>query len=292
MTPSLQYITLWDPHETARPRHVAYWQWGADDNPDVVVCVHGLTRNGRDFDYLAEKLSARYRVICPDMAGRGKSDWLVKKSDYSYGLYTTDSLAILDQLGLKNVTWIGTSMGGIIGMMIAATQKQRISALILNDVGATVSAQGLRRILGYVGVGSAFENKEAAMAYLKSVLAPFNITQEEHWQHMLNVSLVHLSDGRYAMAYDPSINQPFRDAVSSKEGIADVDLTAVWNQIECRALILRGEHSDILLSQTAQAMCNRSYPTKLIEIKGAGHAPALLETSQTQLIEDWIASPT
>jgi pimeloyl-ACP methyl ester carboxylesterase len=281
------YITLADPSEPARPRHLAYWQWGDAKNPRTAVCVHGLSRNGRDFDVLAQELSRHFRVICPDMAGRGKSDWLVNKSDYNYPLYLSDCLTLLDHLGGNSVTWIGTSMGGIIGMMIAATQKHRISALALNDVGAVVSADGLRRILGYVGVGSTFENADAAMAQLKSVLAPFHITSDAHWQQMFGTSFTALPGGRYAFAYDPGINQPFRDAVSSSAGISDVDLTPFWSQITCPVLLLRGERSDILSAATAQAMCQRQQPVKFFEIKDTGHAPPLLEESQIRIIMDW-----
>ncbi len=283
MTPELYYLTLSDPYEPARPRHLAYWQWGDPANPRTVVCVHGLSRNGRDFDYIAQALSKQFRVICPDMAGRGKSSWLVRKSDYTYPLYMSDSLALLDQLKLDHVTWIGTSMGGIIGMMIAASQKNRITALGLNDVGAVVSAEGLKRILGYVGLGGAFENAAEAMATLKSILAPFNITSEVHWQHMFNISFVPLPGGRYALAYDPGINQPFRDAVSSAQGITDVDLRPVWDQITCPVLLLRGERSDILLKETAEAMSKRLQPVKFVEIKDTGHAPALLDESPVRI---------
>jgi pimeloyl-ACP methyl ester carboxylesterase len=283
----LHYLTLTDPHEPARPRHLAYLEWGDPANPRVAVCAHGLSRNARDFDALAQALSTRFRVICPDMAGRGKSSWLVNKSDYTYSLYVSDSLTLLDTIKAGSVTWIGTSMGGIVGMMIAATHKPRISALVLNDVGAIVSAGGLKRILGYVGIGSIFENKEAAMSSLKSILAPFNITTEEQWQYMFNASFVSLAGERYAMAYDPGINQPFRDAVSKAEGISDVDLTSFWNEVTCPVLILRGERSDILSRQTAEFMLGRPQPVELMEIKDTGHAPPLLDPSQIRIILDW-----
>jgi pimeloyl-ACP methyl ester carboxylesterase len=288
VTPALHYLTLFDPFEPARPRHLAYYEWGDAANRHVAVCAHGLSRNGRDFDYLAKVLSPHFRVLCPDMAGRGKSDWLVNKADYSYSLYMSDCLALLHQLKLERVTWIGTSIGGIIGMMIAAEQKQHISALALNDIGAVVSAEGLRRILGYVGIGNAFfESRDAAMSYLKSVLAPFHITSEEHWRHMFEVSLTPLPGGRYALAYDPGINQPFRDAVSKTDGIADVDLTPFWKAVTCPVLLLRGERSDILPRAVAQAMCDRPQPVKLVEIMDTGHAPALLQESQIRIVADW-----
>lgn len=288
--PRLNYLTLTDPYETGRPRHLAFWEWGDVANPRVLVCSHGLSRNGRDFDAVAQALSSDFRVICPDMAGRGKSDWLTNKADYTYSLYMSDSLTLLDELKLEHVTWLGTSMGGIIGMMIAAAQKNRISALGLNDIGAVVSAQGLKRILGYVGLGGTFDNAEDALKALKSIMAPFNITSEAHWQHMFAISFNNLPGGRYALAYDPGINQPFRDAVSSPQGIADVDLTPFWAQVSCPVLLLRGEKSDILPKATAEAMCKRDQPVKFFEIKDTGHAPALLEESQVRIIVDWVRS--
>jgi len=287
MLPTLHYLTFTDPSELARPRHMAYWEWGDPANPKVAVCAHGLSRNGRDFDSLARVLSAHYRVICPDMAGRGKSSWLSNKSDYTYTLYMADVLALFSQLALKDVTWIGTSMGGIIGMMLAAMHQKHIKAMVLNDVGSIVSAEGLRRILGYVGLGGLFNDREAAMAYLKSVLLPFAITREDQWEQMFDISFVALPGGRYAIAYDPEINQPFRDAVSKSGEIADVDLTPVWNEVKCPVLLLRGEHSDILPRPAAEAMAQRPEPVKFIEIKGVGHAPALLDESQIGIIVDW-----
>jgi len=287
--PDLHYLTLYDPHEQARPRHLGYLEWTAPAGARTVVCSHGLTRNARDFDFLAQALNqAGFRVICPDMAGRGKSDWLVSKSDYSYTLYMSDALAVLDQLALGRVSWVGTSMGGIIGMMIAAAQKQRVATLVLNDIGASVSAKGLKRILGYVGVGSAFKNADEAMAYLKSVMEPFHITSEEHWRHMFEVSFSVLPGNRYALAYDPGINQPFRDAVSKPEGIGDVDLSPFWNEVTCPALLLRGELSDIFPREVAEAMCGKPQPVKCVEIKDTGHAPPLLDESQIGIILDWL----
>jgi len=285
---SLHYLTLSEPSNPAQPRHLAYWQWGDPYNPRVIVCVHGLSRNGRDFDTLAQALASEYRVLCPDMAGRGKSDWLTRKTDYNYPLYMADTMAFLDQMRLEQVTWIGTSMGGIIGMMLAAQQPQRISRMVLNDVGAIVSAKGLKRILNYVGSGNIFANADEAMAYLKPIITPWGIASEEQWQKMFAASFTALPDGRYALAYDPDISQPFKEATSKADTIADIDLSMVWNAIACPVLILRGSNSDILTHDTALAMCQRAVPTKLVEFEGAGHAPALLDDTQIRPIVDWL----
>ncbi len=286
---SLHTIALADPAEPARPRHLAYWQWGDAGNPDVVVCVHGLSRNGRDFDTLAQALSSRFRVICPDMAGRGKSDWLTNKMDYTYGLYAADCFALLHALALTRVSWVGTSMGGIIGMMLAATTPNLMQRMVFNDVGSVVSAEGLKRILAYVGTSSVFKDAHDAMTYLKSVMAPFGISSEEQWQTMFAASLIALPDGRFALAYDPEISKPFRDTVSAGGEVIDVDLSAFWDKITCPVLVLRGEHSDILSRPTTEHMLTRAAPTKLVEIKNAGHAPALLDATQVEMIVNWLS---
>ncbi len=285
---TLHYLTLTDPGNPARPRHLAYYQWGDVENPDIIVCVHGLSRNARDFDFLAEALASRYRVIAMDMAGRGKSDWLTNKTDYNYLTYIADCCALLDGLKLEKVTWLGTSMGGIIGMMLAAQQPQRIKRMVLNDIGAVVSAQGLTRILGYVGSSVPFANAEEALSHLKSILRPFGIASEAEWQFMFEISFNRLPDGRYAFAYDPDISQPFRDAASKADAIADIDLSAAWSQVQCPVLVLRGKESDILTHETAAAMLNRPIPTTLKEFDGVGHAPALLNDVQIHTIIDWL----
>jgi len=288
MAGTLHSLALADPSNPAQPRHLSYCEWGNAANTNVVVCVHGLSRNASDFDVLAEKLAPRFRVLCPDMAGRGKSDWLSNKTDYNYLTYLTDCTALLNTLKLEQITWVGTSMGGIIGMMLAAQQPARIKNMVLNDVGAIVSAQGLKRILGYVGSSSIFANAGEAMTYLKSVLAPFGITTEPEWQRMLEGSFNILPDGSYALAYDPAISQPFKEAATKADNIADVDLSVAWNAVPCPVLILRGAESDILRRETAQAMCQRAAPTKLVEFAGVGHAPALLSDEQTGIITEWL----
>jgi pimeloyl-ACP methyl ester carboxylesterase len=281
-------LCLVDPSNPAQPRHIAYREWGNPANPYAVVCLHGLTRNSRDFDALAETLALRHRVICPDMAGRGKSNWLRHSSDYNYFTYLNDVNALLSHLQLNEVAWVGTSMGGIIGMMLAAQQPGRIVRMVLNDVGAIVSAQGLSRILGYAGAQSSFANASDAMAYLKSTYASFALSMEEDWQRFFDASLTPLPDGRYAVAYDPDLTRPLKEAAEEAETIADVDLSLFWNAVQCPVLILRGTQSDILTRATAQAMCKRPPLTKLIEIQDTGHAPALLDPKQIRIVVDWL----
>lgn len=284
------FITLPAPSQPTRMRKLAYRSWGDADNIRVVVCVHGLSRNGRDFDRLAEALAQRYRVICPDMAGRGESEWLENKAEYNYLTYCSDVLLLIAQLGVANVDWIGTSMGGIIGMMIAAQQPLLIRRMVLNDIGSVVSAEGLKRILSFVGAKTVYDNRTEAMGALKFYLAPFGITSDAEWELMFSNSFVPLPDGRFAFNYDPDITKSFREAATATGGvIADVDLSAFWALVQCPVLLLRGAESDILSKQTAVLMQKRLAPTKLVEFPGVGHAPALISGEQIRVITEWLA---
>ena len=280
------YVDICEPGSDSRFRRIAYYQFGREDNPDKVICLHGLTRNGLDFEWLADELAEVFHVICPDMAGRGNSDWLENKSDYNYATYLSDIGALSAALSLIQVDWIGTSMGGILGMMIAAQKPIFIKRLVLNDIGAVVSAQGLLRIAGYIDKDRDFTDKADAMAYAKSIFAPFGIRSEEHWQQVFKASFVQLADGRYKLAYDPGIGKPFIQPVS--DDMADIDLSGFWNKVQCPSLVLRGEHSDILSHANARAMCESKPQAELVEWAGIGHAPSLLEPQQIDLIADWL----
>ena len=282
----INYVNTCDPGSHSRLRQIAYYQFGCEDNPDKVICLHGLTRNGLDFEWLADELAKDFHVICPDMAGRGNSDWLADKSNYNYAKYISDIWALSAALSLTQVDWIGTSMGGILGMMIAYRKPDFIKRLVLNDIGAVVSAQGLLRIAGYIGKDRDFTDKADAMAYAKSIFAPFGIRSEEHWQQVFKASFIQLADGRYALAYDPGIGKPLIQSVGDE--MADIDLSGFWNQVQCPSLVLRGEHSDILSHANAKAMCESKPQAELVEWAGIGHAPSLLEPQQIDLIADWL----
>ncbi len=170
--------------------------------------------------------------------------------------------------------------------MIAAQKPDFIKRLVLNDIGAVVSAQGLLRIAGYIGNGMDFADKADAMAYSKSIFAPFGIRSEEHWQQVFKASFIQLADGRYALAYDPDIGKPFMQSVS--DDMVDIDLSGFWNKVQCPCLVLRGEHSDILSHANAKAMCESKPQAELVEWAGIGHAPSLLEPQQIDLIADWL----
>jgi pimeloyl-ACP methyl ester carboxylesterase len=254
---------------------MAYAEWGArSDNPSI-ICVHGLTRNGRDFDRLAEALAAAGRhVICPDIVGRGKSDWLHQPELYSYGTYAADIMALLADKKITQVDWVGTSMGGILGMMVASAKETPIRRLVINDVGTIIPLVALQRIATYVALVVEFADKEQLERYIRQIYEPFGIEREEDWQHMLEHSYRILPNGKLALAHDPAIAKNF---ATLKE---DVDLWPFYNAIKVPTLVLHGERSDVLSAATAEAMTQRGPKARLITYQGVGHAPALMNTQQ------------
>lgn len=258
-------------------------EWGDSTKP-ALICVHGLTRNARDFDFLAEMLSPDYRVICPDIAGRGKSAWLAEPMAYGYPLYVADMLALLAHMKLSRVDWIGTSMGGLIGLFIAAQEHSPIARLVLNDIGPFVAKEGLERIVGYVGRNTRYATREQAQAALRMAHAPFGIREESHWDHLFDAS-IHEDEGGVRLAYDPAIAVPLQAA--AKEGVKDADLWAAWEKVQQPVLVLRGADSDILSAATATRMAQRSDVTR-VEFPGIGHAPSLFDAAQLAEIRHWL----
>lgn len=263
----------------------AYTEWGDPDHPHVVVCVHGLTRNGRDFDTLAGALAERCRVICPDVVGRGLSDWLPDPAGYAYPQYLADMTALIARSGADRVDWVGTSMGGLIGMMLAAQPGAPIGRLVVNDVGAFIPQASLERIAGYVGNDPAFADESALEAYLRRVAAPFGPLTDDHWRHLARHGGRRADDGSLRLAYDPGIAAAFRG------GVADVDLWAVWERIHGDVLIVRGAESDLLLRDTAAAMTHRGPASaRLVEFAGIGHAPTFMASDQIAAVEAFLFS--
>ena len=242
-----------------------------------MVCVHGLTRNARDFDYLAQTLAAQgTRVLAISMAGRGESDRLTDPMHYSYPTYVADCLAFLDNFHLRNIDWVGTSMGGIIGMMLAASSKHRIRRLVLNDIGSFLNKAALQRIYGYVqNIPESFANHEAAEAYFKANFAPWGITEDAHWQHFMQHSIAAQADGSYRMLCDPAIAQPLAAISENFTKVEDINLADIWSQLLIPTLILRGADSDILDEVTIEAMKRTNPDTNSMTFEGCGHAPAL-----------------
>jgi pimeloyl-ACP methyl ester carboxylesterase len=268
---------------------LAFYDWGDENAEEIVFCVHGLTRNARDFDALAIALAARgKRVFALDMAGRGQSAWLADPVDYNYASYAADCLAVMDNFHLRGVDWVGTSMGGIIGMMIAAGHPTRIRKLVLNDIGTFLSKTALQRIYDYVrAMPTSFPSRAAATAYLKEIFKPFGITDEAVWAHFIDHSL-HEEGGTIRLACDPAIATPLALASDNFTKVDDVNLSMLWEKIAIPVLILRGAESDILDAETVSAMRATNPKAEAVTIAGVGHAPALASTDQTSLIANWL----
>lgn len=262
---------------------VAYTQWGDPKNPRVLLCVHGLTRNGRDFDALARVLSATYRVVCPDIVGRGDSDRLTDKSQYGYPQYCADMAALIARLDAFELDWLGTSMGGLIGMMIAARPNNPIRRLILNDIGASVARAGLERLAGYVGCDPRFAYRTEAEAYFRRVMATFGPLDDGHWAHVVDHGIEPAERGGYRLRYDPAIGNPF------KGPLFDIELWPFWDPIACPVLAIRGAESDLFLEGTARRMAETGPKAEIVSLPGIGHAPALMADDQIALVREWLA---
>ena len=262
---------------------VAYTQWGESDNPRVLICVHGLTRNGRDFDTLAAALADDYRVLCPDVVGRGASDWLVDKQGYDYPQYLSDMFALLTHLNTDSVHWVGTSMGGLIGMLLAAQPGSPITRMVMNDVGPLIPKAALARIASYVGDDPQFSSMQELDDYLRGIYAPFGPFTDEQWQGLVRSSARRLDNAGIGLAYDPGIAVPLRAMPEQ-----DVDLWSTWDKVQCPVLVIRGEQSDLLLADTADQMTVTGPRAELSVLAGMGHAPTLMSEDQIALIARWL----
>ena len=262
---------------------VHYTEWGDPDNPKVLICVHGLTRTGRDFDFLAAALEHEYRVICPDVVGRGQSDWLNDKSDYTYPLYVNDMAMLLARIDAERIDWVGTSMGGLIGIFLASYTGSPIHKMVINDIGPRIPAAGLQRVATYVGQVVTFDSIEKMEKFLRTIAATFGNLSDEQWRHMTIHGARQLEDGRYTFAYDPGIAKNFRTL-----DLKDIDLWSMWDAIHCPTLVLRGEHSDVLDHADAVIMTERGPKATLIEFPGMGHAPALMADDQIAVVRNWL----
>lgn len=263
---------------------IAYTEWGEASAARTLACVHGLTRNGRDFDRLAAALSDRWRVVCPDVAGRGRSDWL-PPSGYTYPQYLADMNVLIARLGVMEVDWLGTSMGGLIGMMLAAQPNTPIRRLILNDIGPFIPKAGLARIAEYAGKDPRFSSLDELEAYLRRVHAPFGPLSDQDWRHMALQGYRRLEGGGFGLAYDPAIGPAFL-----ANGIKDVELWPVWDAVRCPVLVLRGASSDILLAETAAEMRARGPKARVVDFPGVGHAPALTSENGIAAVRDWLSA--
>jgi pimeloyl-ACP methyl ester carboxylesterase len=263
---------------------VAYTEWGDERDDRLAVCVHGLTRNGRDFDELAKALQKKRRVACPDVVGRGRSDWLTDKSQYNFITYCADMTALLARLRGTSVDWIGTSMGGQIGMILAAQPSTPIQRLVLNDIGPFVPKEAPRRLLAYAGTHPApFVSLADAERHIREIYAPFGALTDAQWAHLTRHSLRDIDGGRYALAYDPGIVEPLKEMQRT-----DFHIWPLWDRIRCPVLVLRGKESDVLLESTVEEMRRRGPAVDVVEIDGVGHAPTLNDPKHARTVVDWL----
>ena len=270
---------------------LVFYDWGDVNAKRTVMCVHGLTRNAQDFAILAEALvNSGRRVFSLNMAGRGESAWLKDPMGYTYGAYVADCLAVMSNFHLRGVEWIGTSMGGIIGMMIAAQQPDRIRKLVLNDIGIHLSRESLMRIYEYVrSMPAQFANRAEASAYLAQVFAPFKISDPVLWERFVDSSLLsNVVDG-VKLACDPAIAVPLAAATQEFTEIGDVNLASVWEDVDVPTLIIRGSESDILSAETVRAMRATNIHADAVTVQGVGHAPPLMVPEQIRLVTTWLA---
>ena len=266
---------------------MAYTEWGERDNPRVLLCVHGLTRSSRDFDTLAGALAAHYRVVCPDVVGRGLSSHLRDPAGYAIPQYVADMVTLISRLEASTVHWLGTSMGGLIGMALAAQPGTPISKLVLNDVGPLITGESLQRIATYVGTDPQWATPDEALAYVKLICAPFGLLTEAQWCHLTETSIAQRPDGRWGFRYDPRIAEPFKAAFVDQ----DIDLWPLYQAIGCPTLVVRGAESDLLARATWQQMGCCGPQAKLAEIPGVGHAPMFQSDDQIAIVRDFLLAP-
>lgn len=300
MPPTLNYVPCPD---KAGGRRMAYWAWGDAAARSVVVCVHGLSRQGRDFDTLAAALVARssepLRVVCPDVAGRGASDWLQDPQGYQLATYAGDMLALLAQLHQQapvgDLSWVGTSMGGLIGMAIAGTPSLPLPApvrrLVLNDVGPVIQWQALQRIGTYIGQTGRFASVQQAAAAMWQISTGFGPHTPEQWLALSQPMVKLLPEGGFTLHYDPAIAVPFRSMTEEAAVKGQEALWALYDAITARTLVLRGADSDLLAPDTAQAMTQRGPRASLVEFAGVGHAPTLMAADQVDAVASFLLGP-
>ena len=293
--PTLNFVDC--PDSTGGHR-MAYWQWGNPEAGHVIVCVHGLSRQGRDFDVLAQALVARsgddLRVVCPDVVGRGKSDWLKDPMSYQIPNYAADMLALLAQVKPTILDWVGTSMGGLIGMVIGGQPglplPVPVRRLVLNDVGPTIQWQALQRIGQYLGNAPRFASLEQAAQAMWVISTSFGPHTPEQWLALSQHMVKPMTDekGGVAMHYDPAIALPFRTVTPESAAQGEAALWQVFDNIKAKTLLLRGANSDLLSHETAQAMTERGPKAALMEFEGVGHAPTLIAPDQVQAVADFL----
>ena len=290
--PTLNFVSCPD---AAGAHRMAYWQWGDADAAHTIVCVHGLTRQGRDFDVLAQALLARatspLRVVCPDVVGRGMSDWLQDPQAYGFPSYSADMLALLAQLKPQTLDWVGTSMGGLIGMAVCAHAKAlgaEVRRLVLNDVGPVLEWQSLLRIGAYLGKQMHFDSEQQAADALWSIASSFGPHTPAQWLELSRHMLKPDPQGGVRLHYDPAIALPFQGVTQEQTVQGEAALWGLYDAITAQTLLLRGAESDLLSEPTAQQMMQRGPKARLVEFAGVGHAPTLVADDQIAVVASFL----
>jgi len=271
---------------------MSYKEWGAADNPRVLFCVHGVTRVADDFDVMAQALAGDYRVICPDIVGRGRSGRLLNPQLYRIPQYVSDMVTLLARVlpdhGEASVDWFGTSMGGLIGLGLASLPGNPIRKLILNDIGPVLAPAALQRIGDYIGQDMRFDSFAEAAQFIRDVSLTFGPHTDAEWHKLASDVLRQDKDGKWVRHYDMGLAQPFRSATPES---AEADQAALWmayDAIRCDTLLVRGAESDLLSLETAQQMCQRGPRARLVEIPGVGHAPTFLHEDQIAIVRQFL----
>jgi len=286
--PRLNHVQCLDSRGLHR---MAYWEWGDPDCRDVVVCAHGLSRQGRDFDALAGELAQRVRVVCPDVVGRGRSDWLADPMGYSVPAYVADMVTLLARLNATRVDWVGTSMGGLIGLGVASLAQSPIRRLVLNDVGPVIQASALARIGTYLGQPAHFASLEQAADAMWAVSTGFGPHTREQWLALSRHQVKDDGRGGFKPHYDPAIAVPFRAITPELAAAGEALLWQSYDRLTCRTLLLRGAQSDLLSAATAQQMTERGPKARLHEFDGVGHAPMLVQPEQRAVVSEFLFAP-
>ena len=285
--PRLHHVQCLAPEGLHR---VAYWEWGDAANPRVLMCVHGLSRQGRDFDTLARAMSAEYRVVCPDIAGRGQSAWLKNPASYAIPQYVADMVTLLARLQAEELHWVGTSMGGLIGLGLAALADSPVRKLVLNDVGPAIEFAALERIGTYLGMPVHWRSLEEAAEQLRAISLGFGPHTPEQWLALTRPQVVPDGDG-LKPHYDPAIAVPFRSITPE---IATAGTAILWHSydaVRCPTLVLRGAESDLLARTTAEEMTRRGPHARLHEFAGVGHAATLVQPDQVAVVREFLLAP-
>lgn len=303
--PNLRYVHCLGASKTnpngagnALTHRMAYWDWPAQqpaDNSHVVIAVHGLTRTGRDFDVLAQHLSQHVRVICPDVVGRGRSDWLADPQGYQIPAYVGDMLSLVGQLvqdaenngqPITRLDWVGTSMGGLIGLGFVTLPglPLQVDRLVLNDVGPAIEWSSLLRIGQYLGQFEQYPSVAEGAAYLRHISSGFGPHSDAQWLALSQAMFRPLENGQWTLHYDPAIAQPYQALTeqASKEG--EATLWSLYDSVKAKTLLLRGQNSDLLSASCAAAMTMRGPHAQVLELAGVGHAPTLVQEDQVQAV--------